>query len=80
MFGNIYVRTDGYSKSEFMQLLSENGYIEVATKSTTAAEYRNVFIIIIIISTVRKRYTRVVASPDTDILSVEDFIDLFLWI
>lgn len=78
MFGNIYiyiyVRTDGYSKSEFMQLLSENGYIEVATKSTTAAEYRNVFII----STVRKRYTRVVASPDTDILSVEDFIDLFL--
>lgn len=76
MFGNIYVRTDGYSKSEFMQLLSENGYIEVATKSTTAAEYRNVFII----STVRKRYTRVVASPDTDILSVEDFIDLFLWI
>lgn len=76
MGGNIYVRTDGYSKSEFMQLLSENGYIEVATKSTTAAEYRNVFII----STVRKRYTRVVASPDTDILSVEDFIDLFLWI
>jgi hypothetical protein len=74
MGGNIYVRTDGYSKSEFMQLLSENGYIEVATKSTTAAEYRNVFII----STVRKRYTRVVASPDTDILSVEDFIDLFL--
>ena len=74
MFGNIYVRTDGYSKSEFMQLLSENGYIEVAIKSTTAAEYRNVFII----STVRKRYTRVVASPDTDILSVEDFIDLFL--
>ena len=74
MFGNIYVRTDGSSKSEFMQLLSENGYIEVATKSTTAAEYRNVFII----STVRKRYTRVVASPDTDILSVEDFIDLFL--
>lgn len=74
MFGNIYVRTDGYSKSEFMQLLSENGYIEVATKSTTTAEYRNVFII----STVRKRYTRVVASPDTDILSVEDFIDLFL--
>lgn len=68
------MRTDGYSKSEFMQLLSENGYIEVATKSTTAAEYRNVFII----STVRKRYTRVVASPDTDILSVEDFIDLFL--
>lgn len=57
-----------------MQLLSENGYIEVATKSTTAAEYRNVFII----STVRKRYIRVVASPDTDILSVEDFIDLFL--
>lgn len=56
-----------------MQLLSENGYIEVATKSTTA-EYRNVFII----STVRKRYIRVVASPDTDILSVEDFIDLFL--
>ena len=76
MGGNIYVRTDGYSKSEFMQLLSENGYIEVAIKSTTAAEYRNVFII----STVRKRYTRVVASPDTDILSVEDFIDLFLWI
>jgi hypothetical protein len=74
MGGNIYVRTDGYSKSEFMQLLSENGYIEVAIKSTTAAEYRNVFII----STVRKRYTRVVASPDTDILSVEDFIDLFL--
>lgn len=74
MGGNIYVRTDGYSKSEFMQLLSENGYIEIATKSTTAAEYRNVFII----STVRKRYTRVVASPDTDILSVEDFIDLFL--
>ena len=74
MGGNIYVRTDVYSKSEFMQLLSENGYIEVATKSTTAAEYRNVFII----STVRKRYTRVVASPDTDILSVEDFIDLFL--
>lgn len=58
-----------------MQLLSENGYIEVAIKSTTAGEYRNVFIII---STVRKRYTRVVASPDTDILSVEDFIDLFL--
>lgn len=76
MGGNIYVQTDGYSKSEFMQLLSENGYIEVAIKSTTAAEYRNVFII----STVRKRYTRVVASPDTDILSVEDFIDLFLWI
>ena len=74
MGGNIYVRTDGYSKSEFMQLLSENGYIEVAIKSTTATEYRNVFII----STVRKRYTRVVASPDTDILSVEDFIDLFL--
>lgn len=74
MGGNIYVQTDGYSKSEFMQLLSENGYIEVAIKSTTAAEYRNVFII----STVRKRYTRVVASPDTDILSVEDFIDLFL--
>lgn len=74
MGGNIYVRTDGYSKSEFMQLLSENGYIEVAIKSTTAAEYRNVFII----STVRKRYIRVVASPDTDILSVEDFIDLFL--
>lgn len=74
MGGNIYVRTDGYSKSEFMQLLSENGYIEIAIKSTTAAEYRNVFII----STVRKRYTRVVASPDTDILSVEDFIDLFL--
>ena len=75
MGGNIYVRTDGYSKSEFMQLLSENGYIEVAIKSTTAAaEYRNVFII----STVRKRYTRVVASTDTDILSVEDFIDLFL--
>ena len=68
------MRTDGYSKSEFMQLLSENGYIEVAIKSTTAAEYRNVFII----STVRKRYTRVVASTDTDILSVEDFIDLFL--
>lgn len=74
MGGNIYVRTDGYSKSEFMQLLSENGYIEVAIKSTTANEYRNVFII----STVRKRYTRVVASTDTDILSVEDFIDLFL--
>lgn len=74
MGGNIYVQTDGYSKSEFMQLLSENGYIEVAIKSTTAGEYRNVFII----STVRKRYTRVVASPDTDILSVEDFIDLFL--
>ena len=74
MGGNIYVRTDEYSKSEFMQLLSENGYIEVAIKSTTAAEYRNVFII----STVRKRYTRVVASPDKDILSVEDFIDLFL--
>ena len=74
MGSNIYVRTDKYNKSEFMRLLSENGYIEVATKSTTAAEYRNVFII----STVRKRYTRVVASPDTDILSVEDFIDLFL--
>ena len=57
-----------------MQLLSENGYVEVAIKSTTANEYRNVFII----STVRKRYTRVVASTDTDILSVEDFIDLFL--
>lgn len=57
-----------------MQLLSENGYIEVAIKSTTANEYRNVSII----STVRKRYTRVVAPPDTDILSVEDFIDLFL--
>lgn len=57
-----------------MQLLSENGYIDVAIKSTTADEYRNVFII----STVWKRYTRVVASPDTDILSVEDFIDLFL--
>lgn len=68
------MQTDGYSKSEFMQLLSENGYIEIATKSTTADEYRNVFII----STVRKRYTRVVASTDTDILSVEDFIDLFL--
>ena len=66
MGGNIYVRTDGYSKSEFMQLLSENGYIEVAIKSTTAAEYRNVFII----STVRKRYTRVVASPKSFIVSI----------
>lgn len=75
MGNNIYVRTDKYSKSAFMQLLSENSYIDVATESVTADKYRNIFVI----STTQKRYTRVVAlPPSTATLSVEDFIDLFL--
>ena len=75
MGSNIYVRTNKYSKSAFMQLLSENGYINVAIKSATADNNRYIFVI----SPAQKRYTCVVALPTgTDILSVADFVDLFL--
>lgn len=69
------MRTDKYNKSGFLQLLSENSYIDVATESVTADKYRNIFVI----SPAQKRYTCLVELPsDTDILSVDEFIDLFL--
>lgn len=63
MGGNIYVRTNKYSKSAFTQLLSENSYIDVAIKSATADNNRYIFVI----STAQKRYTCVVALPRVQI-------------
>lgn len=70
----IYVRVDVSEITEFTQLLTENHYSSLFT-GDASAKYRNVFVI----SMRQKCYTRRLGAPDSkNVLSKDDFIDLFL--
>lgn len=70
----IYVRTDENNASEFNRQLTASGFIGVA-EDTAADKHCNVFAI----SLRQKVFTRLFDAPASrDVLSVEDFEDLFL--